>query len=160
MMLAWILPMLLVLSSSAVATGQIFKGSPGTAGALLPAFLALAGVNSPLIFPRSIGALEAQRRNAVRALPMRRACEGPPGKLLAESGKATAGDGYGPVAAAILEKEHVPASDDWAGAFGAAMLDRLLHRAAVIGIDGPSYRLRSHQSHADNLRKGVTGRAG
>ncbi|GAA3482072.1 ATP-binding protein [Streptomyces yanii] len=54
---------------------------------------------------------------------------------------------------------------DWAGAFGdatvaAAMLDRLLHRAAVVGIDGPSYRLRSHQSHADNLRKGVTGRAG
>ncbi|MFJ3310825.1 ATP-binding protein [Streptomyces sp. NPDC086549] len=42
----------------------------------------------------------------------------------------------------------------------AAMLDRLLHRAAVVGIDGPSYRLRSHQSHADNLRKGVTGRAG
>ncbi|WP_281279480.1 ATP-binding protein [Streptomyces griseorubiginosus] len=54
---------------------------------------------------------------------------------------------------------------DWAGAFGdatvaAAMLDRLLHRAAVVGIDGPSYRLRSHQSHADNLRKGVIGRAG
>lgn len=54
---------------------------------------------------------------------------------------------------------------DWAGAFGdatvaAAMLDRLLHRAAVVGIDGPSYRLRSHQSHSANLRKGVTGRAG
>ncbi|MFE9819930.1 IS21-like element helper ATPase IstB [Streptomyces sp. NBC_00236] len=54
---------------------------------------------------------------------------------------------------------------DWAGAFGdatvdAAMLDRLLHRAAVVGFDGPSYRLRSHQSHADNRRKGVTGRAG
>ena len=54
---------------------------------------------------------------------------------------------------------------DWAGAFGdstvaTAMLDRLLHRAAVVGIDGPSYRLRSHRSHADNLRKGVTGRAG
>ncbi|MFE5964670.1 ATP-binding protein, partial [Streptomyces sp. NPDC056463] len=54
---------------------------------------------------------------------------------------------------------------DWAGAFGdatvaAAMIDRLLHRAAVVGIDGPSYRLRSHQSHSDNLRKGVTGPAG
>ncbi|MDP5309976.1 ATP-binding protein [Streptomyces poriferorum] len=54
---------------------------------------------------------------------------------------------------------------DWAGAFGdatvaAAMLDRLLHRAAVVGIDGPSYRLRSHQPHADNLRKGVIGHAG
>lgn len=36
---------------------------------------------------------------------------------------------------------------DWATAFGdatvaAAMLDRLLHRATVVGIDGPSYRLR------------------
>ncbi|WP_426368608.1 ATP-binding protein [Streptomyces sp. E-08] len=58
-----------------------------------------------------------------------------------------------------------PTAADWAGAFGdatvaGAMLDRLLHRAAVVKIDGPSYRLRSHQSHSDNLRKGVTGRAG
>ena len=45
---------------------------------------------------------------------------------------------------------------DWAGAFGdatvaAAMLDRLLHRAAVAGIDGPSYRLRGHQNQADTM---------
>ncbi|WP_275295210.1 ATP-binding protein [Amycolatopsis sp. La24] len=37
----------------------------------------------------------------------------------------------------------------------AAMLDRLLHRATVVGIDGPSYRLRSHQSTSDKLRKAV-----
>src|SRR3954469_9832772 len=52
---------------------------------------------------------------------------------------------------------------DWAGAFGdatvaAAMLDRLLHRAAVAGIDGPSYRLRGHQGQADALRAGVNAR--
>lgn len=52
---------------------------------------------------------------------------------------------------------------DWATAFGdatvaAAMLDRLLHRAAVVGIEGPSYRLRSHQSHAELLRSGVNAR--
>jgi DNA replication protein DnaC len=45
---------------------------------------------------------------------------------------------------------------DWASAFGdatvAAMLDRLLHRAAVVGIDGPSYRLRAHQRHANTTR--------
>ncbi|MEV3915056.1 glutaredoxin domain-containing protein [Streptomyces canus] len=70
MMRAWILPMLLVLSGSAVATGQIFKGSPGTAAALLLVFLALAGVNSPLIFPRSIGAQEAQCRSAVDGRPV------------------------------------------------------------------------------------------
>jgi DNA replication protein DnaC len=52
---------------------------------------------------------------------------------------------------------------DWATAFGdatvaAAMLDRLLHRAAVVGIDGPSYRLRHHQKTADTLRKAVNAR--
>lgn len=45
----------------------------------------------------------------------------------------------------------------WASAFGdpivaAAMLDRLLHRGVVVGIDGPSYRLRSHQARAETLR--------
>ena len=48
----------------------------------------------------------------------------------------------------------------WATAFGdpivaAAMLDRLLHRGIVVGIDGPSYRLRSHQARAEALRTGV-----
>jgi DNA replication protein DnaC len=52
---------------------------------------------------------------------------------------------------------------DWATAFGdatvaAAMPDRLLHRATVVGIDGPSYRLRSHQSTSDKLRKAVNAR--
>ncbi|MFF5547843.1 glutaredoxin domain-containing protein [Streptomyces olivaceoviridis] len=70
MMRAWILPVLLLLSGSALATGQIIKGNPGTAAALLPAFLAFAGVNSPLIFPRPIGAREAQRRSAVDGRPV------------------------------------------------------------------------------------------
>jgi len=52
---------------------------------------------------------------------------------------------------------------DWANVFGdatiaAAMLDRLLHRAAVVGIDGPSYRLRNHQKHIAALREGVNAR--
>ncbi|MER5699759.1 glutaredoxin domain-containing protein [Streptomyces mirabilis] len=70
MMRAWILPMLLVLCGSAVATGLIFTGSPGAAATLLLAFLALAGAHSPLIFPRSIGAREAQRRSAVDGRPV------------------------------------------------------------------------------------------
>ncbi|MEW2414680.1 glutaredoxin domain-containing protein [Streptomyces sp. NPDC046866] len=70
MMRAWILPVLLVLFGSAVAAGQFLKGSPGTAAALLPVFVLLAGVNSPLVFPRSIGALEAQRRSAVDGRPV------------------------------------------------------------------------------------------
>ncbi|MFE5860190.1 glutaredoxin domain-containing protein [Streptomyces virginiae] len=70
MMRAWILPSLLVLIGSAVATGQILNGNPATAAVLLPAFLAIAGVNSPLIFPRSIGAQEAQRRSTVDGRPV------------------------------------------------------------------------------------------
>jgi len=54
---------------------------------------------------------------------------------------------------------------DWAGAFGdatvaAAMLDRLLHRATVVGIDGPSYRLRAHQQTSDTLRAAASYRGG
>lgn len=37
----------------------------------------------------------------------------------------------------------------------AAMLDRLLHRSAVIAIDGESYRMRSHRAQVDALRAGV-----
>ncbi len=49
----------------------------------------------------------------------------------------------------------------WAAAFGdpivaAAMLDRLLHRGVVVGTDGPSYRLRSHQARAEALRQAVS----
>ncbi|MHC3474785.1 glutaredoxin domain-containing protein [Streptomyces sp. 7R007] len=70
MMRSWILPMLLVLSGFAVAAGQVLKGSPGTAAALLLGFLALAGLGSPLIFPRSIGVQEAQRRSAADGWPV------------------------------------------------------------------------------------------
>ncbi len=37
----------------------------------------------------------------------------------------------------------------------AAMLDRLLHRGIVCPIEGPSYRMRSHQARAENLRRAV-----
>lgn len=67
---AWILPILLVLGGSALATGLVLKGSSGTAAVLLPVFVLLAGVNSPLVFPRSIGALEAQRRSAADGRPV------------------------------------------------------------------------------------------
>lgn len=62
--------MLFVLCGSVVATGLILSGSPGTAAALLLVFVLLAGMNSPLIFPRSIGALEAQRRSAADGRPV------------------------------------------------------------------------------------------
>ncbi|MFE9636112.1 glutaredoxin domain-containing protein [Streptomyces sp. NPDC006463] len=67
---AWILPVLLVLCGSLVATGLISSGSPGRAAALLLLFALLAGVNSPLVFPRSISAREAQHRSAVDGRPV------------------------------------------------------------------------------------------
>ncbi|MGW1965001.1 glutaredoxin domain-containing protein [Streptomyces sp. NPDC001935] len=70
MMRPWFLPLLLVLCGSAVATAAFLRGSPATAAGVLAAFLVLAGVNSPLIFPRSIGAGEAQRRSEVDGRPV------------------------------------------------------------------------------------------
>jgi DNA replication protein DnaC len=37
----------------------------------------------------------------------------------------------------------------------AAMLDRLLHRSAVLQMEGESYRMRAHRARFENLRKGV-----
>jgi DNA replication protein DnaC len=37
----------------------------------------------------------------------------------------------------------------------AAMLDRLLHHATVVQINGPSYRMRHHQARLDRLRDGL-----
>lgn len=39
-----------------------------------------------------------------------------------------------------------------------AMLDRLLHRSAVINIDGDSYRMRSHRARAEATRRAVASR--
>ncbi len=37
----------------------------------------------------------------------------------------------------------------------AAILDRLLHHATVLQIDGESYRMRTHRAHLDQLRTGL-----
>ncbi len=42
----------------------------------------------------------------------------------------------------------------------AAMLDRLLHHATVVQINGPSYRMRHHQARLDQLRDGLINPAG
>lgn len=70
MMRAWILPMVFVLCGSFVATGVLLEGSTGEAAALLLLFVLLAGLHSPLVFPRSIGALEAQRNSAADGRPV------------------------------------------------------------------------------------------
>lgn len=60
----------------------------------------------------------------------------------------------------VILTSHVGVAS-WAERFtdpmmAAAVLDRLLHRGVVIGINGPSYRMRAHQARAENLRQGLT----
>jgi DNA replication protein DnaC len=60
----------------------------------------------------------------------------------------------------IITTSHV-GIQGWAERLGdpmlaAALIDRLLHRGVIVGIDGPSYRMRSHQARADALRKSAT----
>jgi glutaredoxin len=62
--------MLLVVCGSLVAATLVVRGFPGSAVALLLLFLLLAALNSPLAFPRPIGAAEAQRRSAVDGRPI------------------------------------------------------------------------------------------
>ncbi|MEU6554806.1 glutaredoxin domain-containing protein [Streptomyces sp. NPDC046915] len=70
MMRAWILPMLFVLCGSVVAIALVLKGDPGAAVVFLLVFVLIAGLNSPLVFPRSIGAGEARRRSAADGRPV------------------------------------------------------------------------------------------
>ncbi|MGX1274270.1 glutaredoxin domain-containing protein [Streptomyces phaeoluteigriseus] len=67
---AWMLPILLVVCGSLVAGTRVADGSLGAAVALLLVFILLAGLYSPLVFPRSIGAEEARRRSAVDGRPV------------------------------------------------------------------------------------------
>jgi DNA replication protein DnaC len=60
----------------------------------------------------------------------------------------------------IITTSHVGISG-WAERLGdpmlaAALIDRLLHRGIIVGIDGPSYRMRSHQARAEALRTATT----
>jgi glutaredoxin len=65
----WILPLVLVVCGAAAGAGAVSGGSPGGVAAAVVCVL-LAVVVSPLVFPRPIGALEAQRRSAVDGRPV------------------------------------------------------------------------------------------
>ncbi|MFF6915366.1 glutaredoxin domain-containing protein [Streptomyces sp. NPDC012466] len=67
---AWTMPVVLLLCGSAGAAGLALSGSTGAAVALLLVFLLLAGTQSPLVFPRPVGALEAERRSAADGRPV------------------------------------------------------------------------------------------
>ncbi|MCX5208557.1 hypothetical protein OG689_04475 [Kitasatospora sp. NBC_00240] len=67
---AWTLPVLFMTGGALLATVQFVRGSSVVAVALLLLFVLLAGLHSPLAFPRSIGAAEAQDRSAVDGRPV------------------------------------------------------------------------------------------
>ena len=57
----------------------------------------------------------------------------------------------------IQLQEPVPLPDAWGEAFGdavvaSAILDRLMHRAVVFNIRGPSWRMREHQALAEAVK--------
>ncbi|MFJ6615186.1 glutaredoxin domain-containing protein [Streptomyces sp. NPDC091289] len=66
----WLLPVLLVLSGAVVATGPALRGEPVEAAVFLLLFVLLAGMTSPLIFPRPVPAAEARRRSAADGRPV------------------------------------------------------------------------------------------
>lgn len=69
-MRAWTLPSLFLLCGSVVAASQVAQGSPGAAVVLLAVFVLIAGLYSPLVFPRPIPAAEAQRLSAADGRPV------------------------------------------------------------------------------------------
>ncbi|MEV8125075.1 glutaredoxin domain-containing protein [Streptomyces sp. NPDC085944] len=67
---AWTAPVLLLIAGAGAVTGPFVRGRTGTGVVLLVVFVLLALVVSPLVFPRSVGAVEARRRSAVDGRPV------------------------------------------------------------------------------------------
>jgi glutaredoxin len=66
----WILPTLFLLSGALLAAVRVSRGEPGQAAAVLLVFTPLAGLYSPLVFPRSVSAVEARRGSAADGRPV------------------------------------------------------------------------------------------
>ncbi|OKI12622.1 glutaredoxin domain-containing protein [Streptomyces sp. CB03911] len=67
---AWTLPVSFAAGGALLAAGLVVDGSSGAAAATFLVFVLIAGLHSPLAFPRSVGALEAQHRSAVDGRPV------------------------------------------------------------------------------------------
>ncbi|WP_037880013.1 glutaredoxin domain-containing protein [Streptomyces sp. NRRL F-5727] len=70
MIRAWTPPAMFALVGVLLAAASFARGDSGTGAVLLVLFLALAGANSPLVFPRSLTSAEAVRRSAADGRPV------------------------------------------------------------------------------------------
>ncbi|MBU5944602.1 glutaredoxin domain-containing protein [Streptomyces griseoincarnatus] len=70
MLKGWLLALLLTAAGTLSAAGLLADGDTVAAAMVLVACLAFAAVNSPLVFPASLGAEEARRRSAADGRPV------------------------------------------------------------------------------------------
>ncbi|MFJ4499571.1 glutaredoxin domain-containing protein [Streptomyces sp. NPDC088864] len=70
MMRVWWAPILLLVSGGVLAARLFTDGSPLRGAAVLSAFALVAGLISPLVFPRSVTAAGAHRRSAADGRPI------------------------------------------------------------------------------------------
>ncbi|KAB8194853.1 hypothetical protein FH608_017010 [Nonomuraea phyllanthi] len=70
MMRSWMWALVFMAGGVVMASALLVGGTRGPAAEMLLAFVLLAALHSPLVFPRSITAAEARRRSALDGRPI------------------------------------------------------------------------------------------